>query len=179
MAVQSASASTNGLSRFLANTRRVGGIAGIIYVILFVVSIISQGDAPMLNDDAAAIRKFFSNGDDANRYLLFDWLIGVAFVLFFLPFISALRSLLAAGDPGGGMWARLSFIGGLLLLAAGLSSSLAWGALAIASPQDLDDSTLLFASRMNAYGFGSALPLSMVAFLLPASLVILASHVLW
>lgn len=170
---------SGGLSAFLANTRRIGGIAGILFVVVFIAGILVQGDTPMLEDDADEIRAFFADSDDSNLYLVGDWLTGVAFVLFFLPFISALRSVLGPADPSGGMWARLAFIGGVLMLAFGAASSMAFGALALTQAEALDDSTLLFANGISQYGFGSAVPLGMVAFLLPASLVIVASGVLW
>jgi len=133
----------------------------------------------MVDDDAASISAFFSDSGDSNRYLMADWLIGVAFVLFFLPFVSALRSFLGAADPSGGAWARFSFAGGLLILVGGLASSLAYGSLAVAQTEGLDDSTLLFARGMTAYGFGSSVPLGIAALIGPASLIILASGVLW
>lgn len=173
------SASTGGLSGFLANTRRVGGIAGIAYIVLFVAAVVLQGDTPMGDDDAGAIRDFFGDSDKSNMYLVTDWLIGVAFIVFFLPFLSALRSVLGPVDPGGGTWARLSFGGGIILLAAGLAASLPYGALALSDASGLDDETLLFARDMNAYGFGSGMPLAMVALITPASLIVLASGVFW
>ena len=77
------------------------------------------------------------------------------------------------------MWARLSVVGALVMLAAGLGASLSWGALAIAPVEDLDDSTLLLANRMTAYGFGSGMQFGLGAFIGFSSLVILASGVLW
>ena len=112
-------------------------------------------------------------------YLVADWLIGLAFIVLFLPFISALRMVLGAADPGGGMWARLSFAGGLLLVAVGLAVSMSWGALALTEAEGLDDSPLVLAHQMNMYAFGYAVPFCLAAFMLPASLVIVASGVLW
>jgi hypothetical protein len=172
------SASAPGLS-FLMDVRRVGGIAGILYVVCFVAGIFLQGDTPMFDDDASAIREFFSDGDKTNMYLIADWLIGLAFVLFFLPFASALRSVLGPADATGGMWARLTLIGALLALAAGLASSMGWGAMAVINAEGLDDSTLLFANALNVYGFGSGVPVALAAFMLPASIVIVSSGVLW
>src|SRR5215211_4646418 len=98
--------STGGLSGMLANTRRIGGIAGVAYVVVFVVGIVMQGDTPMADDDVESIREFFADSDKTNMYLVGDWLIGFAFIFFFLPFLSSLRSVLGAADPSGGMWAR-------------------------------------------------------------------------
>ena len=163
----------------LANTRRIGGIAGIAYVVLFIIGILLQGDTPMADDDIESVREFFADSDKTNMYLVGDWLIGIAFIFFFLPFLSSLRSVLGGADPSGGMWARLAFAGGILVLAAGLAGSLAWGALALLPVTDIDDSTLLFANRINHYGFGSGLPLTLAALIVPASLVVIASGVFW
>lgn len=179
MTTMANSAASGGLSGFLANTRRIGGTAGIAYVVLFVASVILQGDTPMGDDDAAAIRDFFGDSDKSNMYLVSDWLIGLAFIVFFLPFLSALRTVLGPADPSGGTWSRLSFAGGLLVLAAGLAGSLAYGALALSDASELDDATLLFARDMNAYGFGSGVPLTIVALIMPASLIVIASGVFW
>src|SRR5688572_10614528 len=167
------------LSDMLANTRRIGGITGIAYVVLFIIGILLQGDTPMADDDIESVREFFADSDKTNMYLVGDWLIGIAFIFLFLPFLSSLRSVLGVADPSGGMWARLAFAGGILVLAAGLAGSLAWGSLALLPVTDIDDSTLLFANRINHYGFGSGLPLTLAALIVPASLVVVASGVFW
>ncbi|MEO6398448.1 MAG: hypothetical protein ABIP13_08270 [Tepidiformaceae bacterium] len=166
------------LARMLANTRKIGGIAGIFFLILLFIGIFGQGEAPMSGDSIEKIRSFWTDGDGTNRYLVFDWLIGVAFLLGFLPFLSALRSVLATGDPSGGTWARLAFVGGVLFLIAGATASGAWGALAFGQGRELDDATLRLAMYQNNYGFTSG-NVVIPVFLVPASLIILASGVLW
>jgi hypothetical protein len=173
------SPAATGLAGFLANTTRIGGIAGIAYVVLFIVGVVIQGDTPMIDDDAATVREFFGDGDDANMFLLGDWLTGVAFVVFFLPFLSALRTFLAPADPSGGTWVRAMFAGGLLILAAGGASTLTFGGLATGGADGLDDSTLDFANAQASYGFSSFVSLAMTAYLLSAGLVILAGGRLW
>lgn len=167
------------LSDWLRNTRRIGGIAGIIFVVVFAVGIVVSGDTPMVNDDIEEIRAFWTDSGDTDSYLVGDWLTAVAFLLFFLPFLSALRSVLGPADPSGGMWARTAFGAGLVLVGLGGAASMANGALGLGQAEGLDDSTLRFVTDATAYGFGVAAPLAIAATLVPASLVILATGVLW
>jgi hypothetical protein len=182
MAVTAASASGTSagagtLARVLSSPWKIGGIAGIGYVVMFVIGgIVLQGETPMRDDDIETIRRYWA--DDSNRYLVGDWLVAAGFILFFLPFVSALRSVLGPADPSGGVWSRLVLIGGVTALLVGAAASMAWGALALSSARDIDDSTLRLAMDMDAYGFAT-LGWGIAAFLLPTSVLILLSGALW
>jgi hypothetical protein len=82
---------------------------------LVIIGIIYQGDTPTYGDPVDGIRTYFV--DDGNQYLVGDFIIGLAFVFFFLPFLSALRSLFGRAEGGSQMWSRVFFGGGLLFFA--------------------------------------------------------------
>jgi hypothetical protein len=107
---------------------RVGGICGILFAIMFVVGASMQAEPPMYNDPIDEIRTFWvEDGDD---WLTGDYIIGLGFILFFFPFLSALTSLLGNAEGGPRMWSRLVFGGGILFLALASATGLFWTTLA-------------------------------------------------
>jgi hypothetical protein len=109
---------------FMAQYWRVGGVCGLLFIILIVVSSIFQGEPPLFDDPVDEIRTYWvENGDD---YLVGDYIGGLAFVLFFMPFVSALRSLLGSAEGNSQMWSRLVFAGGLSTLFLGAVTSIFW-----------------------------------------------------
>lgn len=72
---------------------RVGGAAGVLFLIMFIVGIVLQGEAPQFDEPVDEIRDWFA--DNGEQYLVGDYMVGLAFVLFFLPFLASLRGLLA------------------------------------------------------------------------------------
>ena len=166
-------------SGILKNPWKLGGIAGLVFFVLFVVGgIVFQGDTPMYGDSVKEARDYFGNGDDSNRYLVGDWLTAIGFIVFFLPFISALRQVLAKDDPSDGVLSRLVLVGGVVFLLLGAVGGMTWGALALGQTKDLDDSSVSFAMDLNTYVTTMGI-FGAVAFLVPASLIILSSRVLW
>ena len=112
---------------------------GIGFVIVFFISMAAGADTPNYDDSIADIRKFFT--EDSGKYLVGDFLGGVAFVLFFVSFAVGLRGVLGAGDQSGGMWARASLAGAILATALAGAAGLGVGAIALADVKDFDDST--------------------------------------
>lgn len=166
-------------SGILKNPWKLGGIAGLVFFVLFVVGgLVLQGDTPMYGDSVKEIRDYFGNGDDSNRFLIGDWLTAIGFVLFFLPFMSALRQVLAPADPSDGVLARLIVPGGVLFLVLGAVGSMSWAALALGDTKDLDDSSVRLAMDLNTY-MSAVIVFGVAAFLVPASLIIISSRVLW
>lgn len=160
------------------NWWRMGGVAGILFLALFILGIVLQGDPPDFEDPVDKIRDWFT--DNGEQYLVGNYLIGLAFVLFFLPFLASLRGLLAAAEGGAAVWSRVAFAGGLLVLIFGATASLFWGALAYSFGvvENGDEGTILTLMYLDSYGF-TALPLAFVPLLLGSSLVILRTGVLW
>ncbi len=157
---------------------RLGGVAGILFLIMFIVGIAVQGDSPNLGDPAGEIRAWFA--DNGKQYIAGDYLIGLAFVLFFLPFLSSLRGLLAAAEGGPAVWSRVAFTGGLLFLIFGAVSSffevtLAYGFGVLESGDEGTVKTLMYLDQV-AFNTGA---LFIVPLMLGASLVTLRTGVLW
>ena len=96
---------------------KLGGAAGIVFVVLFIIAVLLQADVPMADDSAADIKKYFS--DHPKRYMVGDFVFAFAHLFFFLPFASALRAFLGRAEPPDNMWSRLVFAGAVLFTAVG------------------------------------------------------------
>ena len=166
-----------GLWGFLNNPRRVAGVFGIVFIVLFLIGgPLIQGQTPSVNDDVQTVRAYWE--DEGDRYLAGDFLFGIAVILFFLPFVVALRSVFEPADKSGGMWAHVMLVGALVAALLGGAGAAALGGLALNGARGLDDSTLLFATRVGAYslqGLGYGFALMLIA----AAIVIAQSGVLW
>lgn len=163
---------------FLNQPRRVGGVCGVLFFILFIIAIPAfQSEAPIAGDSAEDIRAFWE--DDADGYLVGDFLFTLGAGLFFLPFLLALKHVLTPADKSGGFWPQIlvvSALFGILIGAGGAAAPAALGM--VDAPDTLDDSTLLFATSITSYvlvglGFGFAL------MLFSAALLILQCSALW
>ena len=137
-----------------------------------------MGSFPDFDSPIEEIRTYFT--DDSTQYLVGDYLIGLGFVLLFLPFVVTLRGLLGLAEGGANIWSWLAFTGGLLMVAIGFAISAAAGALALgaATHPEVSDSSLRTFMYLDAYGF-STFTLSSALLLFPASVVIFTSGVLW
>jgi hypothetical protein len=157
--------------------RKLAGVCGLIFVVLFVLAgPILQGDTPKAGDTAAEIRAYWES--DGDRYLVGDYIFGIAVVLFFMGFVIALRSVLEPADRSGGLWARAMLAGALIGVVLGGAGAQPSGALGFAGPEGMDDSTLLFATRVSAYSV-AGLGLGFALMLFGAAVVIGQSGVLW
>src|SRR3972149_8157913 len=107
---------------------RVGGVAGILFLIMFIVGIVVRGEPPTFDDPVDEIRDWFT--DNGEQYLIGDYLTTLAFVFFFLPFLASLRGLLASAEGGPAGWSRVTFAGGITFLGFGAGARPFWGALA-------------------------------------------------
>jgi hypothetical protein len=77
--------------------RRLGGVIGILFVVLAVISIFLPGTPPKA-DEVSKIATYFA--DKRGSILAANYLVGIAFVLFLL-FVGALRTLFGAADATG------------------------------------------------------------------------------
>ena len=155
------------------------GILGIGFIILFMVAAFGvQGDTPVFDDPIEEIRSFYT--DDATRYLVGDFLIGVSFVLLFLPFLVILRRILGWVEGGPNILSWLVLIGGLSMTLLGGAGSVSGGALALGAAADAEvtDSSIRALMYVNDYAF-SMLTLPAALFLFAASAVIFRTKVLW
>jgi hypothetical protein len=157
---------------------KVGGVFGIIFVVLFIIGpVFLSGETPSRDDSIEDIRAYFT--DDGEIYLASDFIGGIAFVLFFLPYLVTLRWVLGSGEGWPPIWSWLTVIGGVLAVALGGTASVFWGALAIsASNPEVDDAAVRTLMELDTYAFTFwAFPLALFA--ASASLVILRTGVLW
>ena len=120
---------------------RLGGITGILFVILFIVGIVVQGSTPAYGDPVDEIRqKWIDNGQS---YLIGDYIIGLSAVLFFFPFISALRSYLGIAEGGSQVFSRIIMVGAIIFLGVAGAASAAWTTLAFGDfARDASDDTI-------------------------------------
>ncbi len=161
----------------MGDWKKIAGIAGVLTVILFVVSFSMFGSAPSLDAPAGEVREYFA--DTGDRILFANWLVAVAIAFVFMVFASGLRGLLGSADADDrGLWSRASFAGAVALAALGGAGSVFWGVASL-STETLSDEILVAAHHMDALLFGAAMPMLFALILAPASLVIVRTRVLW
>lgn len=156
----------------------VAGVAGIVFVILTVVSAAVAGDPPTFNKPTDEIRAWFT--DNGDQLLVGQFLIFIAFAIFYLPFISGLRALLARAEGGPHMWSTVTFAGGLAFLIIGAAISLFWASLAFSlnTVEQGDEVPIKGIMYLDAVGT-AALTVPLIPLVLGASLVSLKTGVLW
>ena len=156
---------------------RVGGAAGIAFIVLFVVgAIVLQGDSPMSTDSSSEIREYYV--DNGQRYLTGDFIAGLGFVFGFIPFVAALRALLARAEGAPAIWSRAALIGAVLGTVFGGVAAVFSGALALGAASTADDSTVQALVKLRDHGF-SAVTLTFALFVIASALVIVRTGVLW
>lgn len=157
---------------------RATGFFGIAWFVLFAIgAIVLQGEPPAYDQPLDDIRDFFTAG--ADRYLLGDYIAGLAFILCFLPFIAGLQSVLGAAEGGPRIASRLVFAGGLTTVIVGGAATVFLDAVALGdAATSLDDSTLHGLLNANAVAIAAiGLPMALTAF--AAAAVIWTTSVLW
>jgi len=155
--------------------RQLGGVAGIVGVVLFVVGILMQGDAPMMNDSVADTQAWYA--DNGEMYLVADFVIGIGVIVFLLPFFIVLRSVLAAAEGGQAHWSQLAFYGALLFIVLGGAGASFQAPLAL-TDGEIDEAVVPALQSASFYVFGS-LSLAMLPFFLGIAMVIKGAGVFW
>jgi hypothetical protein len=154
-------------------------VAGIVFVVLFIVGVVLQADAPTHDKPASEIAAWFT--DHGKQSIVGDYMFGLGFVLFFLPFLVALRGLLHAAEGGAAVWSRLALVGGVVLVVlAGVVGSF-WGSLAygFGVTGEGDEAAVHTLMYLDFYiGQGSA-SLAVALFLLASSAAIWRTAALW
>lgn len=155
---------------------RLGGAAAVAFVVIFMVGVALQSEPPLVDDPVDEIRSDWV--EDGQRYLAADYLLGLAFVLFYVPFIAALREMLGRAEGGAQLWSRVTFTGGLAFLLWAVSSSVFWGALAFGDfAETASDETLRTLTVLDYYAV-AGMPLTWVLLAGGASLVIAQTGVI-
>jgi hypothetical protein len=156
---------------------RLGGLAAVLFIILFVVGVALQSEPPLVDDPVDESRADWVS--DGQTYLTADYLLGIAFTLFYVPFIVALRALLGRAEGGVNLCSRISFVGGLFFMFWAVSASAFWGALAFGDfAETASDETLRTLMVLDYYAV-SGMPFTWVLFVGAASLVIWQTGVVW
>lgn len=168
-------------SGILAEWWRLAGIAGIVFAVLFFVGALGlQGEPPQRTDSIDEIRKYFA--DDGEAYLAGDYLLGLGFVLFFLPWAVGLSQLVRRADGLSSMLSTLVVVGAVLFVVLGGVGSIFFGTLAINASADpaiaIDDASVRTLMEMSQYSF-VGFALTGALFLAPASFAIWRTGVLW
>jgi hypothetical protein len=168
----------NGASPSVIGWYRATGLFGIAWLLLFAIGgIVLQGEPPAYDQSVDVTRGFFAAR--ADRYLLGDYIAGLAFILCFLPFITGLSSLLGAAEGGLRIAARLVFAGGLATVIVGDGATAFLDAVALAdAATSLDDGTIRALLHANAVAIAAiGLPMALTAF--AAAAVIWTTTALW
>ena len=164
------------MSKFWQQWWRLGGAAGIAFMIMFVIGVALQTAPPLFDDPIDEIRADWV--EDGNQYLVADYVLGLAFVFFYIPFISALRGILGRAEGGGNLWSRVSFIGGLIIMLWGAWASAFWGTLAFGDfAETASDETIQTLMVLDYYSV-VGMPLAFAVFVGGTSIVILQTGVL-
>jgi hypothetical protein len=157
---------------------RLGGVAGILFLIMFIAGGVLMGDSPSLDKSTDEIRDWYA--DNGDQFLVGNYIIGLAFAFFFFPFLAGLQSLLASAERGPQMWSKVAFAGGLTFLIFGAVSSFFWATLAysfgvVEQGEDVPIKTIMYLDQVGT----STFPLPLIALVLGTSLICLRTGVLW
>jgi hypothetical protein len=157
------------------NPWRIAGIAGLLFIVLFIVGVAIQGDVPTYDEGGEEIATWFADNSDA--YLVGDFLTGMAFILFYFPFLTGLYARLrnAEGDPA--VFSRVFLVGGVLFPVAGLAGGISLAGLALLDG-DVSPDVAALASATATHGFVASSALIAVL-LIGAAVVILRTRAFW
>lgn len=156
---------------------RLGGLAAILFVVVFVVGVALQDAPPLVDDPVDEIREDWVQG--GQQYLVAAYVLGLGFVFFYIPFMLVLRSLLGRAEGGIELWARASFVGAFTTLLWGIWSGMFWGALAFGDfAATASDQTLRTLSTLDYYAV-SGMPFAFAVLIGASSIVIARTGVLW
>jgi hypothetical protein len=155
---------------------RLGGVCGLAFIILFIIGVIVQGETPTYGDSVEKVRAYWV--DDGETYLIGDFIVGLGFILFFLPFASALRSLRGVAEGGVQMFSRISFAGAVLFIALAGAEGAAWTSLAVGDfAENASDDTINLLMSLDMAG-SHFLPAALAIMALPSGLVMVQTRVL-
>jgi hypothetical protein len=153
----------------------IAGASGILFVVLFVIGVMVSGDVPMYDEEGDEIAAWFA--DNGDQYLVGDFLTGLAFILFYFPFLVGLYAKLRAAEGEPSIFSRVALIGGILFPVAGLVSGISIAALALLEGE-VSAEVASFAAATSYHAFVGANALQAIL-LGAAAIVIIRTGVLW
>jgi hypothetical protein len=169
-----------------ASTRRPGlaqwaGLAGIVYVVLFVIGAILSYGGGQPDTGSAPDELISYYGDSGHRdKILLGWILVLLGVFFLLWFVAGLRQAVGRLD-GNGLLAVLTTIGGAVYAALALAAVSVNAAIKTMSDDTFQDTVypeLIHAADDTAYVLHSAGGIGAGAMMIAASLAALRARVL-
>jgi hypothetical protein len=153
---------------------RLGGMLGIAFVVVWLLKMVGTGVTPPYDDPIGEIREYWE--DDGRRYLVVQYASLLAMVIFLLPYMVALTTLLGRAERGARLWSRVSLAGGVCFVAVTIADNSIWTSLALGADSISDDGmrTLMYLDAA-AFYIG-VFPLAV--FVTAGSLVIAATGVM-
>jgi hypothetical protein len=157
---------------------RLGGALGLAWFVLFFIGgVILHGTPLPYDEPIQQARQYFQN--NAQAYLVGDYIVRLGFVFGFLPFVAALQSRLGATESEPRILSRLIFGAGLATFVVGDASKFFLNAVALAggSPEISDSTlrTLLYLDSVSIATIGAPAALMVFA----ASWLIWTRRALW
>jgi len=120
--------------------RRVGGVAGFVFVALIVISIVVGGSMPTAEDGAAKIRDYFATDTTAHKVVVLAGLAAVVpFFLFLAGLLSRFRLSDEQHDEG---WSAAILASGVFANVFGSLGVMMYGGLALLPGSGIDGGAL-------------------------------------
>ena len=150
---------------------RLGGMLGIAFVVVWLLKMVGTGVTPPYDDPIGEIRDYWE--DDGRRYLVVQYVGLLSMVIFLLPYMVALTTLLGRAEAGARLWSRVSLAGGVCFVAVTIAANWIWTSLAIGADVISDDGmrTLMY---LDAAAFYIGI-FPLAVFVTAGSLVIVAT----
>lgn len=101
---------------------RIGGVAGILFVIVALAGSVAQRGLPAWDESGNSATAWFS--DNHERYLAGQFVSGLGFLVFKVPFLAALVERLQGAEGQPRLWSRVAFAGGILFPVGGIAGGL-------------------------------------------------------
>jgi hypothetical protein len=147
-------ASTTGTGRGL----RWGGIAGIVFAVLFVIGFLLVADTPDTDESNAAWVRYFADSDN-RRMIVIGVIIWALAVLAFLVFLGVLCEQLRNASPGSEWISTVAFASGLvfaaMLAVAGLGAGSVPASIEFGDNPVVRDADVI--RTLDSLGFGALL----------------------
>ena len=94
---------------------RLGGMLGIAFVVVWLLKMVGTGVTPPYDDPIGEIREYWE--DDGRRYLVVQYFGLLSGVIFLLPYMVALTTMLGRAEAGAATVVRVSLAGGVCFVA--------------------------------------------------------------
>ena len=150
---------------------RLGGMLGIAFVVVWLLKMVGTGVTPPYDDPIGEIREYWQ--DDGRRYLVVQYFGLLSVVIFLLPYMVALTTLLGRVEKGARLWSNVSLAGGVCFVAITIAINSIWTSLALGADAISDDGmrTLMY---LDAAAFYIGI-FPLAVFVTAGSLVIVAT----